>query len=119
MEYLTEEDFAVAKANGVPYGVAYNRYYSLGWSVKRATTEPVEDKHGWSKWRKKALKNGVNYATYRHRVKVGCTHKEAATIRRGELDSKRKHRFTKQELVEANERGIATGTVLARWRQGG
>ncbi|KMY49546.1 hypothetical protein [Peribacillus loiseleuriae] len=85
---------------------------------KKAITAPMEDKHAWSKWRKKALKNGISYFTYRSRIKAGFSPKEAATTPLGEIGNRQHHPFTKEELAEAKGRGIASGTVIARWRNG-
>ncbi|MFJ5625420.1 hypothetical protein ACIQD3_22585 [Peribacillus loiseleuriae] len=117
MEYLTDEDFAVAKANGIAYATAYQRYYLSGWTKENATTIPVNGAL-WAKWRKTAEKNGVGYVTFWKRLRSGHSPKVAATAKPGEFQFKKKHPFTKEEFDIAKVNGIAPATAIERWRRG-
>jgi hypothetical protein len=40
-EFLNEDDFATAKANGLSYDVVYKRFYYSNWSKEDAISKPV------------------------------------------------------------------------------
>ena len=53
MDYLTDDDYAVAKANGITYKAAYARVYRYGWRIKDAITAPLKRKEDelWPKYK--------------------------------------------------------------------
>lgn len=81
----------IAKENGIVYTTFQWRVNYRGWDYERAATEPLEDKaeharHAYSHCRKYPLsilelakQNGVQYQTFRYRVKHGMSLEEAAT----------------------------------------
>lgn len=81
-EYLTPEDFATAKANGISYNNAYHRYYVYGWDKQKAITVPVKKrKEGlWPKYKELAEQHGIKWYTFYDRIRdLGMTPEEAAT----------------------------------------
>ncbi|MBJ8032039.1 hypothetical protein [Bacillus cereus group sp. N21] len=85
-EYLTEEDYEIAKMNGIPRERAYHRFYHLYWDKERAVTEPVGLRVGtrgngrvYGKWVSVAQSNGIHRNTFYGRVRAGMGYKMAAT----------------------------------------
>lgn len=86
MEYLTEEDYEIAKMNGIPRERAYHRFYHLYWDKERAVTEPVGLRVGargngrvHGKWVSVAQSNGIDRNAFYHRIRAGMGYKMAAT----------------------------------------
>jgi len=82
----------VAKENGISANSFYRRANQYGWSLERAATQPIQDRKGQAeharkskkrvyplKILKKAKKNGIPLGTFRARVRLGWTQKDAAT----------------------------------------
>lgn len=78
MEYLTEEDYKIAKENGISRKVAYSRFYCQHWSRKRTITEPVQGSL-WREHKELCEKNGIAKATFYQRL-LRMTPMEAATV---------------------------------------
>lgn len=78
--YLTEEDFEIALANGIPRDLAYGRFYYKYWEKQKAITLPPQtvDKER-KKWRELALSNGIARETFNDRLRNGWTYEKAAT----------------------------------------
>lgn len=78
-DYLTENDYRVAKENGLERILVYRRVYECGWDVERAITEPVNEQHratgAWEQWKNIAV---VTYQNFRTRLSRGWTEEEAA-----------------------------------------
>ena len=41
MEYLTDEDYAIAAKNGIKRGTVYSRFHNLQWSIERTINTPT------------------------------------------------------------------------------
>ena len=83
---------AMAKANGISANSFYRRANQYGWSLERAATQPVKDRDGQAeharkskervyplKILKRAKKNSIPLGTFRARVRLGWTQKDAST----------------------------------------
>lgn len=81
-EVLTENDYRIADENGIERLLAYRRVNECGWSVERAITEDVNDKHrptgAWERWKQIAEKNGVSHQLFRTRLSRGKSEEAAA-----------------------------------------
>lgn len=83
--WLTDEERARAKANGIGTKTLYYRLYrSDKWELEEALTAPPgtvrHDYEGKNhKWLKLARANGINTGTFLSRVKSGWGHHKAAT----------------------------------------
>lgn len=82
MEVLTEQDYRIADENGIERLLVYRRVNECGWSVERAITEDVNEKHrptgAWDRWKEIAEENGVSHQLFRTRLSRGKTEEEAA-----------------------------------------
>ena len=116
--YLTDKDFEIAKANGINYNVAYNRFYNSGWSAEKAITEPVRKKSNclWHSYRDQGEKNGVSYHLFYERTKnQGMTPEEA--VNTPVVPSGGNHRplrFTPEVLERAAANGVSKNTLKSR-----
>lgn len=81
MDFLSSEDYLIAKANGIRPQTVYSRWVH-GWSIEDAITKPVQNQY-WNDWQEVkeiALQHGVNYTTFYGRMKsLKWTKEEAAT----------------------------------------
>lgn len=108
MEYLTDEDYAIALKNGIPRKIASWRFNNCGWSLERAITQPY---HPWDKSLKRQYmdqckKHGVPYRTFCDRIKRGNTPDQAL--------KKKKPRLSKKDLQIAEKNGINAYTAKNR-----
>ncbi len=81
----------IAESNGICYSTFRHRVSQLGWDVERAATQPLQDKKTQAGIARKscrkypieylelAKKNGIQYDTFRVRVKNGWGFERAAT----------------------------------------
>src|SRR5690625_4758353 len=88
---LNPEFVRLAESNGICYSTFRYRVNRLGWTQERAATQPLQDRKKQAKrasensrkypvkYIKLARKNGINYDTFRHRIKAGWNIKEAAS----------------------------------------
>lgn len=102
-----DEWVKVAEANGICYSTLRYRANRLGWNLERAATQPLQDrkmqaKQACDKSRKYpkeyvdlAKKNGINYDTFRHRMKHGWNIEVAAT--KATMTSREIGLFTKEK----------------------
>jgi hypothetical protein len=121
MYYLTGEDYATAKANGIPRAIVYNRYYRCNYDLKRALTEPVgaykrvtPNMKEWEKWKDIAESNGINKHTFYNRLNAKVkkwTPKEAATH---PVNLRRNTRIHPKIYSLAEENGINILTLRNR-----
>jgi len=103
----------IAEENGISYVTFHSRIHALGWSLERASTEAILDRHKSmaqvAQGRRvyplellaKAKTNGISYATFQQRVyRQHWSMEDAATI----------PIMTKSEIlrIKRNEYGIAT-----------
>lgn len=81
-EFLTEEHYLTAEANGISRKNAYQRWYHYGWEIERAITEPlqIQNQSEWMEWKDIAQKNGVYVSLFWYRLRQGMTPEQAATI---------------------------------------
>ncbi|MEK4581830.1 nucleoside permease [Bacillus sp. FSL R12-0074] len=113
--WLTDEERAIARKNGINYHTLYRRVYRLGWDIKEAiTAQPGTVNHGYerkyTKWLKKAQENGINISTFYSRINLlGWECEEAATRQANEMKSDRKN-----WLDIANRNGIGYRTFMSR-----
>jgi hypothetical protein len=77
-EVLTPEDFAIARANGISYHHAYERFYSYFWDKQRAITEPIRPKEHslYAKYKDICI---VSRKSFNRRIAKGMSPEEAAT----------------------------------------
>lgn len=109
--YLTDEDFAEATANGISKQNAYNRYYILGWSRKRAVTQPlVRRTYDWEKWKEKSL---VKRASFNKRISEGWAPEDAALVPPYH-DRYKGSKITQEHYKIAEANGIGKNTVSMR-----
>lgn len=73
VEYMTPEDYEIARMNGINYKIAYERFHNYFWTKQRTITEPVGKKPLWDEYKEQALKNGVSYQMFLRRIKKGET----------------------------------------------
>jgi hypothetical protein len=113
--WLTDEERAIARGNGIGYHTLYGRVYELGWDIDKAITAlPGTVYHGYErkyeKWVKKANRNGINTRTFYSRVTIlGWECEEAATKTTKEMDPDKKYRV---EIAKQN--GINYQTFMSR-----
>jgi hypothetical protein len=81
----------VAEQNGICYRTLNYRANQLGWDLERAATQPLQDLRAQAQYAREkgriypveiletASRNGINYDTFRGRVKRGWTLTNAAT----------------------------------------
>lgn len=87
--YLLPEHFAIAKANGIGYSTAYQRFYEHGWSIEKTIT--YVRKPLWNEWGERAKEKGVSYQMLRRRIKeLGMTPEAAVELGRAKTGPKPK-----------------------------
>jgi len=113
--YLTQEDYAKAKANGISYENAYARFYNYGWSKEDTIHKPLHKPNLWNQYKDLANKNGVKQGTFYDRMYKGMSPEEAATL------SKRPHRgytkpakITLEVVQQAAANGVTKNTLCVR-----
>lgn len=81
--FVSDEQYEIARKNGISRYNAYNRVWRLGWSIEDAITKPVGQKGFKRKYPieylEKAIKNGITNATFIGRVSRGMSYEEACT----------------------------------------
>lgn len=114
-EYLTQEDFAKAKENGISYENAYARFYNYGWNVEDSITKPLYKPNLWNQYKELANKHGIKRATFYTRVYNGSTPEEAATVARmPHRGYKEAIKITSEIIQQAAANGITKNTLCAR-----
>jgi hypothetical protein len=78
LEYLTEEDYAIAASNGISRKRAYQRFYDNGWEKECAITRRIGASR-WSIYREKCEANGITQQRFNDRIRRGRNLEEAAT----------------------------------------
>jgi hypothetical protein len=95
MEYLTDEDYAIAAKNGIKKLAVYKRLYYLGWSVKQAIHTPTmkrTDKRGskYEKYYAIGEKNGIPNKRVYYRINYArWSLKDACTVPIRKYESRR------------------------------
>lgn len=116
MDYLTDEDFALAEANGIRKALAYDRFYRLGWAKKRATTETPK-RRIWPDYKEEAEANGVTRHMFFKRIGDGIEPEEAIAmgyIGHGSNRGQHKKRLGRMHVEIAEANGIPEGTARNR-----
>ncbi|PFY49080.1 hypothetical protein COL55_13310 [Bacillus toyonensis] len=122
---LEEHHFEIALSFGITRALLHSRYYQRGWSLERATTEPVNKKVAseHTSYIDVAQVNGISRSTYLTRVRGGMSKEEASTkpvAKRGR--PKGTHRtcrpYTDEQLALANSRGISRQMLDRRLSRG-
>jgi hypothetical protein len=115
LEYLTDKDIEVAAANGIPEKNLKYRVYWLGWSKKRAMTQPCKTPEKlWPKYKKQCEETGICSSTFFRRIKVmGMSPEMAATYPKNEHN--KKNCIVSKEVQErAAKYGVNRSTLMAR-----
>lgn len=79
MRYITPDDYARAKANGLSKYLVQQRVYEYGWEVERAVTTPKKVRKNHGDWTKKAVENGISSSTFYKRVSQGWSYEDAVS----------------------------------------
>lgn len=127
MEYLTPEDYEIARQNGIDWVNVHNRFYNLFWDKHRAVSEPVNKKFVSPEWQRnkdKCLQNGISNKIFMGRINKGWSEEEASTqpvlSRSEQMKRIAKNRRAKLSpyvsIAEAN--GISRQTWYARVKRG-
>ncbi|MBM6649045.1 hypothetical protein [Bacillus sp. RIT 809] len=110
-EVITDEQYLIANKNGISKKNVYQRVNEYGWSIEKAITKPIYNTNKRKTERALMLLaelNGVNYATYRQRIKDGMDPHEAAV----------KRTTISVELQIALDNGIEVETFRGRVKRG-
>ncbi|MEY9975274.1 hypothetical protein [Lysinibacillus sp. RC79] len=79
--YITDDDYAIAKRNGISRECVNDRIRGRGWSKERALNTPVQKKNRFSREiLEKAKSNDIQLQTFRERVRRGWDIESAATV---------------------------------------
>lgn len=80
IQYITPQQFDIAKSNGISRQVLEYRVYDALWDVERAITESPRAIMSRGDWVKIAKRNGICQGTFYNRVtKSGWSNERAAT----------------------------------------
>lgn len=110
-EVITDEQYLIANKNGISRRNVYQRVNEYGWPIEKAITQPLLNTKKKKTDRALMLlaeSNGINYGTYRQRIKDGMDPREAA------IKPTVKH----IELQIALDNGIGIETFYTRIRRG-
>ncbi|PDY73592.1 nucleoside permease [Bacillus cereus] len=114
--WLTDEERARAKANGISKDTLYYRIYRTDkWELEEALTAPPGTirhnyKGKYEKWLRKAQENGINASTFYSRINVlGWGYEEAATKSINEAKVERR-----RWIDIAKQNGIGYSTFMSR-----
>lgn len=108
-EWLSREDYAIAKSNGISTQTAYSRFNFYGYTREDAITEPVQKAdYSWRDYEKIAKKHGVSRYMFSKAVKQGMSYEDAAT---GKL---KKQKGARARILSDKEFKIATKNGISR-----
>ncbi len=116
--YITPEDYATARENGISEESVYQRVYKQDWDIDRAVTEPINTQYHktgiWDEWRDKAV---VGYKTFQSRMHLGWSAEKAALTPRTSQAERNRARssFTEEQLAIAESNGISRGVLSQRF----
>jgi hypothetical protein len=115
MEYLTDDDYKQAAANGIAYNVAYSRFHEYGWSKEDTINKPLHKPNNWPTYKDLAHSNGICQNTFYNRVRSGMTPEEAATTPlQGKGFQYLGGRITPEMWAKAKDNGIKKNTLVCR-----
>lgn len=119
--YLTDEDRAIAEANGIKRTTLLERIYSLGWSIEKAITTPPKNRPFVidEETAKLLKKNGIKEITFKNRVKrYGWSIEKARTTPTLEISEictmKKPPLVSREQYIIAESNGISRSTVYHR-----
>lgn len=109
--YLTPEDYRIAELNGIDSKNLHQRFAILGWSKKKATTQPLHQKKYDRKILLIANSNGISDALFRIRVReYGWNIHDASTIPPRKIDN-----FMKIAVSNGIDKNTYYARVYAGW----
>lgn len=114
--YLTDDDFEIAKSNGISRQLAKSRVYDYGWSIQRAITQPRLSKAKSGAALERALANGIKAPTFWWRIKAGWGEERAST--EPVHTSKNKSKLDPEVVEIASHYGVSRHRLVQRIRQG-
>jgi len=126
-DYISEEEYARAEANGITRTCLIQRIRKACWDREDALTRPMKPQRprdSLKQWRELAEKSGISKGTFWARVSGGMSPEEAATMpkqSRQDIQWKRwaSTRKTPAEFVRlAEKNGINTRTFHSRIHRG-
>ena len=116
---LTEENFKIGEENGINRKNVRQRYVNYGWTIERATSEPIETSASeWSKWKDIAKQNGIYNELFNIRVKKGLTPEQAATKPVEPRGGAKHNGFWETHREQAEALGIKKNTFYKRIYKG-
>lgn len=125
--YITDEDYMLAKAYGIPKKTVYERFYIHGWDKERALTEKVRQRldvkgmleRDYPNYQELIEESGLSYQLVYARIRRGMGFYEALkskklTYSESEQKKKKKGRITEEQYAIALKNGICKATVKGR-----
>lgn len=111
--YITDEDYAIAKKNGIKPATVWDRVRRHGWSKQDAITKPVRKNGKLKKWIKIAESNGISYTTFANRIYIlGWSLEKASTVKNG------RNKYPKWVFDNLEKNGIKYNTFVYRVKNG-
>ena len=85
MEYLTDEDYAIAVENGIKRGTVYSRFHNLQWSIERTINTPTMERTAktgskYSKYFAICETHGISKRVFNNRIYKGWSLDRACTV---------------------------------------
>ena len=111
---VTDEQYEIARKNGIPRKRVNDRINKSGWDIDRAITTPVKErKNRYEAWKEICEQNGISRSTFNKRLAAGWTEKRAAST---PFSNKLgRERIFDDELVrKAAQNGITYGDLYRR-----
>jgi hypothetical protein len=115
MQYLTDEDYKQAAANGIPRKVAYNRFYTHSWDKEKTITKPVYTSI-WYQYKEICWEHGISNNTFHRRIRSGMSPEEAANTLWIPHDKRKSKdpKVTPETIETALKNGIKPATLKYR-----
>ena len=111
-EYLLDEDYEIAKQNGISKSTAYQRFYLFGWTKEDTLFKPVKPNKGlWTDRKEKAV---VCAGTFYSRLQLGWTPDEAAYTPSVSPSAPRNGKITPEDYAKAEANGISKDALVSR-----
>lgn len=127
--YITPEEYDIAKRNGLPKYLVYQRVMVYGWDIERAITQPKKEQKSYGTLVRIAKQNGIKPNTFYSRIHLrGMTPEEAAVAPLQSFEekqraasivaAKRKQKHPEWVYKLAKENGISLKRLNYRIRKG-
>ena len=122
MKYITDENYATAKKNGISRHTAYARVYVLNWTVEKAITKKIEARKCkkdflTDKVKRELKKNGIPEELFVNRLYRGLSVADACK-KEYNYNENRAKRYPKEIVDIARSNGIAYDRLTWRVRKG-